>query len=82
MDIAGTLSGLLARWLGPARYLEISSDVTVTVKINSASADAITITGAAAVRVIPLGLMGISKLYLTSSAICGGAVASVKIFAA
>ncbi len=31
VDIAGTLSGLLARWFGVARYLYVQTDVSVNV---------------------------------------------------
>ena len=69
------------RGVGPCRYLKIITDQAITVRVNSATADAIAVAAGATGLTIPAeaGLV-IRKLYLTNIAACGGAVASVIIF--
>ena len=67
-------------YIGPATYLVLDTDLTVTFKINATTSDAITLTTAG--LTIPGGVMAISKLYFTrgiaSSAITN---ATLSIFA-
>ena len=68
--------------VGPIRYLKIITDVAITMRVNSATADAIAIAAGTTGLTIPAeaGLV-IRKIYLSSTVACAGGTASVIIFA-
>lgn len=66
--------------VGPPRYLNITTDVAVTAKLNDTTSDAIAVSSTVPLTV-PLNVMTISRLYLSSTLTCVGGTASVKIFA-
>jgi hypothetical protein len=67
--------------IGPARYVAITTDVAITVRLNSPTADAWAVSSTVPLT-IPLNVLAISKLYLSHSGACGAGSATVKIFAA
>jgi len=69
---------------GPAQYLRITTDVVVIARINSATADAITIpiaTAAVPFWEMPRGAMQIATVWLENTAACGSGDATVTVLA-
>lgn len=68
--------------VGPPRYIKITSDVNITVRFNSTTADAIPVAlGATGFTVTAeMGLV-IDSIYVTHTGACGAAAASVVVLA-
>lgn len=67
--------------VGPARYLYVTTDVAITVKVNAADAAAIAVSSTTPLT-IPADVIAIYGVYLSSAGACGSGSATVKIFAA
>ncbi len=68
--------------IGSATWLKVTTDVQITMRINSTTADEITVGTTSGIEV-PEGVMAIDNLYLSHTGASSGAgAASVVIFAA